>query len=457
MKKDLPVAITIAGSDSGGGAGIQADLKTFAVMGVHGTSAITSITAQNTVEVRAIHDIPLHIIEAQILTIYDDIGIDAGKTGMLSSKPIIDVVAKTIKEIQIPLVVDPVMIAKSGAKLLRDDAIESLIKNIIPLATVVTPNIPEAEVIIGRKIRSPRDLIEAAQIIVEEKGAEAAVVKGGHLEQEYSTDYLYYNGKIKEIKSPRIQTKNTHGTGCSFSAAIAAGLAKGKSIEESVEIAKKFISMAIDYGLNIGKGHGPVNPLAWTMIPAQRYQVLQNIKEAIEILRKNGDKVVHLIPEIFTNIAMAIEAPYARTPLDVASIPGRIARYKGNILVKTNPEFGLSRYLSSIILNAMKFDHKVRSAANIKFDNQVESIVKEKGYDYAYKADNDSQKNEEEHWINNIIRKRNRVPQIVFVPPKLGKEPQTIVLGRNATEVAEMIVEIAEKYIEKTNKDKQET
>jgi len=454
LKKDLPVAITIAGSDSGGGAGIQADLKTFAVMGVHGTSAITSITAQNTVEVRAIHDIPPHIIEAQILAIHDDIGIEAGKTGMLSSKPIIDIVAKTINKIQIPLVVDPVMIAKSGAKLLRDDAIEALIRNIIPLATVVTPNIPEAEVIVGKKIHTPKDSIEAAQIIVEEKGAEAAIVKGGHLENEYSIDYLYYNGKIKEIKSPRIMTKNTHGTGCSFSAAIAAGLAKGKSIEESVEIAKKFISMAIDYGLNIGKGHGPVNPLAWTMIPAQRYQVLQNIAEAIRVLKKNGDKVVTVIPEIFTNIAMAIEAPYAKTPLDVASVPGRIARYKNNILVKTNPEFGLSRYLSSIILNAMKFDRRIRSAANIKFDSIVESIVKERGYDYAYKAIDRPHTNEKEHWIIDVIRRKNRVPQVVFVPQKPGKEPQTIILGENAIEVAKIIVEIAEKYIEKTNKDR---
>jgi len=224
--KPLPVAITIAGSDSGGGAGIEADLKTFMALGVHGAVAITSITAQNTYQVTMIHDLPPEMVAEQIRVVHRDMGIDAGKTGMLSNKDIIKIVAETVEELGFPLVVDPVMVAKSGARLLREDAVETLIKHLIPKATIVTPNIPEAEILAGIKIESLDDMVEAARIIVEKHGAEAAIVKGGHLGGDESVDVLYYRGKHYYFRAERIQTKNTHGTGCSFSAALAALLAK---------------------------------------------------------------------------------------------------------------------------------------------------------------------------------------------------------------------------------------
>jgi hydroxymethylpyrimidine/phosphomethylpyrimidine kinase len=257
----LPVALTVAGSDSGGGAGIQADLKTFAALGVHGASAITAITAQNTLGVTDIMELQPALVAAQIDAVMLDIGAQAAKTGMLSSAPIIEVVATAVARYNIRnLVVDPVMVAKGGAKLLRDDAIEALRRRLLPLASVVTPNLPEAEVLLGRRIRTLDERRQAARDLVE-LGAHAAVVKGGHTDEALSIDHYFDGTELVELQSPRIATANTHGSGCVFSAAIAAGLAKGSDPLAAVHQAKEFITGAIERSLEVGRGHGPVNPM----------------------------------------------------------------------------------------------------------------------------------------------------------------------------------------------------
>ena len=256
----IPVALTIAGSDSGGGAGIQADLKTFAALGVHGTSAITAITAQNTITVDAIFELPIAIIVAQIDAVVSDLGVAAAKTGMLASSRIIEAVASSIEAHRIEkLVVDPVMVAKGGAKLLRDDAIEALRIRLFPLAAIITPNILEAEVILGRRVRILDDRREAARDLVA-LGPRAAVVKGGHAGDDV-TDVYWDGSAMVELPGVRIPTPNTHGSGCVFSAAIAAGLANGLEPLEAVREAKVFIGAAIERSLEIGHGHGPVNPM----------------------------------------------------------------------------------------------------------------------------------------------------------------------------------------------------
>ena len=446
----VPRALTIAGSDSGGGAGIQADLKTFAVMGVHGMSAITSITAQNTVEVRAIHDIPPDIVVAQIEAVADDIGVDAAKTGMLSNRGIIEAIIKPLDRYGFPLVVDPVMIAKSGAKLLRDDAIESMVKHLIPRASVVTPNRPEAERITGIKIVSLDDAREAARVIVEEYGARAAVVKGGHMEGEYSIDILYYNGEYREYKMPRVMKNTTHGTGCAFSAAIAAGLAKGRSIPEAVDVAKRFITMAIEYGLEIGGGHGPVNPVAWQAIPAERYKVLEVLESAIGIIVRNGELVSRLIPEVQMNIGMALPKPYARTIMDVAAVPGRIGRYRGNVIPGGKPEFGVSSHIARAILTVMEYNPGYRAAANIKLDKSVENAVKSLGLKAGVidrrlePRDVKEREGMTTQWgVRTVVESMGSVPDVIFDYGDYGKEPLTIVFGRDAVEVANRIVDIA--------------
>lgn len=256
----LPVALTIAGSDSGGGAGIQADLKTFAVLGVHGTSAVTAITAQNTVGVTRILELPASLIRDQIAAVVDDIGVQAAKTGMLSSPEIIEAVADAIGQMRIPnLVVDPVMVAKGGARLLRPDAVAALRERLVPLATVVTPNLPEAAVLLGRQVATLEERRQAARDLVA-MGASAAVVKGGHAEDDV-TDVFFDGSRLVELEGERIDTANTHGSGCVFSAAITARLAHGAEPLEAVRAAKDFITKAVAAAIEIGHGHGPVNPM----------------------------------------------------------------------------------------------------------------------------------------------------------------------------------------------------
>jgi len=254
----VPKAMTIAGSDSGAGAGIQADLKTFAALGVYGTSVLTAITAQNTVGVIGVHEIPTDIIVAQIDAVITDIGADAVKTGMLASSSIIEAVAGELERHQVRwLVVDPVMVAKSGDSLLREDAVDVLRSRLLPLAAVVTPNIPEAEALTETKIDSDADMRRAAEKIVG-MGARTVVVKGGHREGP-ATDLFYDGSGFREFSAPRIDTANTHGTGCTFASAVAAGLARGMDVAESVALAKDYVTEAIRRSFPIGRGHGPLN------------------------------------------------------------------------------------------------------------------------------------------------------------------------------------------------------
>jgi len=255
-----PRALTIAGSDSGGGAGIQADLKTFAALGVYGMSAITSVTAQNTVEVRCIRDLPPDVVAAQIDAVLEDIGADAVKTGMLSSVAIIEAVADSLQRFKVlQLVVDPVMVSKSGAALLQADAQDALKKLLLPMALLLTPNIPEAEVLSGKKIRNAGELFDAAEIICD-MGVKNLLIKGGHLPGEEVADY-FFGEVVSCFSAERIHTKNTHGTGCTLSAAICAYLAKGLGLEEAIAEAGEYLQGCIAHAdeLKIGRGHGPLH------------------------------------------------------------------------------------------------------------------------------------------------------------------------------------------------------
>jgi hydroxymethylpyrimidine/phosphomethylpyrimidine kinase len=253
-----PVALTIAGSDSGGGAGIQADLKTFAALGVYGTSAITAITAQNTQRVTRVFELPPDLVAAQIDAVVSDIGADAVKTGMLASAAIIEAVAAKLREHGLrPLVVDPVMVAKSGDRLLREDAVAALREQLLPLAAILTPNLPEAEVLLGRSLATWDDVRAAAKELVA-MGAQAVVMKGGHREGP-ATDILYDGQEFHEYTASRVDTVNTHGTGCTFASAIAAGLARGESLHSAVAMAKAYVTKALQSAYPVGHGHGPVH------------------------------------------------------------------------------------------------------------------------------------------------------------------------------------------------------
>lgn len=253
-----PIALTIAGSDSGGGAGIQADLKTFAAFGVYGASAVTAVTAQNTLGVTAIHEIPPDVVAAQIDAVLDDVGADAVKTGMLSSVPIIEAVADRLEHRAVErLVVDPVMVAKGGDRLLREDAVGALASRLLPLALVATPNAGEAEALAGRPVRTIEEAREAARAI-HALGPRWVVVKGGHFGED-AVDVLYDGGEFEEFPARRIATTSTHGTGCAFASAVAAALAQGDEAASAVAQAKTYVTAAIASAFPIGAGHGPLN------------------------------------------------------------------------------------------------------------------------------------------------------------------------------------------------------
>ncbi|WP_138753220.1 bifunctional hydroxymethylpyrimidine kinase/phosphomethylpyrimidine kinase [Paenibacillus sinopodophylli] len=260
-------ALTIAGSDSGGGAGIQADIKTFQELGAYGMSVITAITAQNTLGVQGVYPIEASAISRQLDSIGEDLTPDALKTGMLFSSEIIEIVAAKIKQYDWHnLIIDPVMIAKGGSTLLQQEAIRTFIKHLIPLALVTTPNIPEAELLAQMPIRSLSDREEAARILFQ-MGSRYVVIKGGHAApSERIVDLLFDGERYMYLESNRIDTRHTHGTGCTFSAAITAELAQGKAVSEAIRTAKAFIQAAIENQLGIGSGHGPTNHFAYRNI-----------------------------------------------------------------------------------------------------------------------------------------------------------------------------------------------
>jgi|SRR3972149_5108171 len=443
--------LTIAGSDSGGGAGIQADLKTFSSLGVYGMSAITSITAQNTVGVQGIHDLPPEFVALQIDSVISDIGVDAAKTGMLSSSAIIDVVASKVKKYKIPnLVIDPVMYAKSGDPLLRPDARDTLINKLLPLSTLITPNISEAEFLSGIKIKGIEDMKKAGKKIKKRVGADV-LVKGGHLRGK-AVDILYTDGEFFIFESERIDTKNTHGTGCTYSAAIASELAKGYSLYDAVKSAKVFITDAIKNSIEIGKGKGPTNPIASLYRDTEKYRTLIEMESVIEKLKEA--KIGILIPEVQSNMAVALSD--AKGFDDVMAIPCRIIKYGNDIITVSRPNFGVSRHIASIVLTVIKFDPTKKAVMNIKYSPEIISACKKlnlKIGSFNRKDEPKKLKAKEgsslEWGTEKAISESGFVPDIIYDTGDIGKEPIVRVIAENPEELSKKVISIKEYLIKK--------
>jgi hydroxymethylpyrimidine kinase/phosphomethylpyrimidine kinase len=437
--------LTIAGSDSGGGAGIQADLKAITLLGGYGMSVLTALTAQNTVGVQGIHEIPARFVEEQIDAVLSDIGADAIKTGMLANQEIIEVVSRKIKQYKVKkVVVDPVMVSKSGASLLRKDAQETLIKKLIPMAWVVTPNLMEASVLTGLKVSSLEGMKKAAHRIYK-LGAKHVVVKGGHL-RGMAVDLLYDGKNFMEMEGPRIETKNTHGTGCTFASAIATLLARGDTVDEAARKAKAFVAMAIQSGLSLGKGTGPTNPSAYVLREMERYQVIQELKRAMEVLKE--EKVGRLIPEVSSNLGYAL--PFAEGVEDVAAFPGRIVRFRDSVTTYSDAEFGASQHVANIILTVMKFDPEYCSAMNIRYSRETVARLGRKGFLVGHfdrrlepKRVKEKEGSSLEWGVGDVLRKMKRVPDFIYDEGGVGKEPMIRVLGRDPNEVVQKILKIA--------------
>jgi hydroxymethylpyrimidine/phosphomethylpyrimidine kinase len=259
----MQIALTIAGSDSGGGAGIQADLKTFHRFGVFGTSVITAITAQNTRGVAAWESVVPSLVRAQLDAVATDLRPAALKSGMLGDAATVEAVADGLRAHRLsPYVLDPVMVATSGDPLLRPDAVEAIIRRLIPLATLITPNLDEAELLLGQRVRDEAAMLDAARTLVDQHGAEAALVKGGHLTGHDAVDVLWADGRAHTFRHARIATRSTHGTGCTLSAAVAAHLAQGQALVDAVRASLDFVHRAIATAPGLGAGHGPLNHFA---------------------------------------------------------------------------------------------------------------------------------------------------------------------------------------------------
>ncbi|MEM2202964.1 MAG: bifunctional hydroxymethylpyrimidine kinase/phosphomethylpyrimidine kinase [Sulfolobales archaeon] len=450
-KPPIPRALTIAGVDSGGGAGIAADLKTFAALQVHGLVAVTSVTAQNTLGVFGIHDIPPSMVELQIDVVAEDIGVDAAKTGMLSNPGIVRSVARSVKKHGFPLVVDPVIFAKSGDRLLVEEAVEVMTKELLPLAKVVTPNKFEAERLSGIRIEGLGDAEKAGKIIREKYGPEIVVVKGGHLSGDKSIDIVIHgSGSVTMLEGPRVDGC-THGTGCSFSAAIAAYIARGEDLLNAVKKAKEFVTIAIERSYKVGKGHCPVNPTAYLELDAEKYRAERLVEEAIAIIEKRAEDVAKLIPEVQSNLVYALPHYLAKSPRDVIAIPGRIVNYMGKAKASGSPKPGASSHVARGVLAAMEIYPEYRAAMNIRYIPGLEDIASKAGFKiswYDRKEEPEDVKRKEGAsipWgVRTAINRIGSMPDIIIDYGDFGKEPGAKIFGKDPIDVVNKLLRLIE-------------
>lgn len=438
MKKIL----TVAGSDSCGGAGIQADLKAITLLGAHGLSVITALTAQNTQGVFGVHPVPVEFIAAQWDAVCADISIDAVKTGMLWNAQVISTVAEKTRRSKIPIrVFDPVMVSKSGAALLSKDGCAALVRELLPLCTIVTPNIPEARILSGCAIRTTQDMERAARRI-HRLGAGCVLIKGGH-RRGAAIDVLYDGSKMYQLATPRIATAHTHGTGCTLASAIAVELTRSDTLLDAVTKAKEFVAKAIAQAVPLGKGQGPLNPYPSLGRDAELYRVVKALQRAFQKLQAH--KAGSLIPEVQSNLGFAL--PEAHDVEDVVAFPGRIVRLGEDAVALAYPEPGASHHVARIILTVMSVNPQYRAAMNIRFAPEVLKKCRQQQWRIAKfdrRQEPEPVKQREgaslEWGIGAVLRRNSTIPDIIYDLGDLGKEPMIRVLGKTPEEVVNKVL-----------------
>jgi len=439
----VKIALSIAGSDSGAGAGVQADLKTFSALGVYGCTAITAITAQNTRKVAEIFEIPKDMIKAQIDSVMSDLPPDAVKIGMVYSRQTIEVVAKALQDFKKPVVLDPILAAGTGAKLLRDDAMQSFVSMLVPVCTLATPNRMEAEKLSGIKIESEKDGIEAAMKI-KEKGAANVIVKGGHFGKKTVTDLLVDStGSLVKISNPRVRIEESHGSGCNFSAAVTAHLARKMPLADACRMANEYVHNAIKNALKVGSGLPVTNPLSSIYKDSLRYNTITQLQQAVsEITKIPG--FYSLIPETQTNFVYAL--PDAADADDVAGIRGRIVRAGDLAVAVSTIEFGASRHVASAVIAYMSLNPSIRSAINIRFEDSI--LKKTKGLSVAsYDRSGEPAEIKKKEgltipWGIRTALTAKPNADAIYHRGDVGKEPMTIVFGKDPGEVVAKISRI---------------
>jgi hydroxymethylpyrimidine kinase/phosphomethylpyrimidine kinase len=431
------VVLTIGGSDSGGGAGIQADVKTFSALGVYGTSIVTAVTAQNTVGVKSVFGLDPEAISAQFDSLFEDFDINCIKTGMLYSKETVSIVADWLEDTKAMLVLDPVLEAEAGGKLLRPEAFSAMKEELIPLARVVTPNIFEAQAITGINVKDLESAKLAASRIVD-MGGQAAIVTGGHLN---FTDVLFEDDKVHLIEGKRVDG-GTHGVGCTYSAALTSFLARNWPLKDSALAAKQFAIDSIAYSHAVGRGASPVNQFARPLQEANRFRAITDIYQALDRLADEPN-LWRFIPEVGCNIGMAI--PSAVGTEDIVAVEGRLIRAGKKVHQSGCPRFGASSHIARIILAAMKFDKAVRSAMNLRLSKQTLDICKDLGLAVAsFDRKNEPPGSKTMSWgTEKAILNAGFVPDIIWDSGGPGKEPMIRLLGKSATSVADSAIRIA--------------
>ena len=445
----MKVALSIAGSDSGAGAGIQADLKTFTSLGVYGCTAITAVTAQNTQEVSSVFEVTPECITEQIRSVILDMPPDAIKIGMVYNKPNIETIRRVLKGSKVPIVLDPILSAGTGGKLLLPEAFESFKADLIPLSTIITPNRIEAQKITGIQIISRSDIARAARKI-KNLGAKNVIIKGNHFEKKQVADILLTSeGRLIEISNSKLSSEEMHGSGCNFSAAITAFLARNFSIIDAFKLANKYVRDSLQNALKIGKGLLVSNPASSMYDYASRYVVLKGLQWAIEDI-ETSDNFGILLPETQSNIAFAL--PDARELDHIAAIKGRIIKI-GNTARSASSmvEFGASKHVGSALLAYMTVNRLVRSAMNIKYDEKIRKITKA-----VFKVSNYDRSKEPRHilkkegmsifWGIKYALAKNPEAEIIYHEGAVGKEPMCIIFASNPAEVVNKIRTILKRY-----------
>ena len=444
----MKIALSIAGSDSGAGAGIQADLKTFSALGVYGCTAITAITAQNTRKVSDIFEVSPAMVAQQIRSIMTDMPPDAIKVGMVYSKQTIDAVCRSLKGSEVPIVLDSIFAAGTGAKLLRDDAFDLFVSKLLPMCALVTPNRIEAERLAGIRIRTEGDGVKAAKKI-SRLGAENVIVKGGHFGASSVTDLLLDSkGRMTRITNPRIKIEESHGSGCNFSSAVTAYLAKGAALHDACRMANEYVHIAIKNAVRVGKGLPVTNPLSAIYRDASRYRVLAELQAAVEQVSALAD-FYKLIPETQTNFVYAL--PDAAGASEVAGVRGRIVRIGNSAVPASYIEFGASKHMASAVIGYMRVNPAFRSVINIRFNGELgktcRSLFSVSSYDRSRQPRGVKKKEGSSvSWGTMQALSKNPKAEVIYHKGDIGKEPMITVFGRNPSEVAAKIKAILENY-----------
>ncbi len=424
-------ALTIAGSDSVGGAGLQADLKAFEAVGIHGCSVVTCVTSQNTKSVSSIFPIPLPHIASQLRSVIEDVDLDAVKTGMLYSADIVNLVSSQLREVDAPIVVDPVMAATTGSSLHTEGLVETLVTKLIPISTLVTPNLHEAAQLSGVVVKDARSAKSAALEILE-MGPKAVLVKGGHLKGSDAADYLFVGAKMTKLSSPRIDAE-VHGTGCALASLIAGNMALGLDIEDAVRRSKGMIYKAILAREKVGAGVPCANPLAVVRIEAGKTSMLEDLEAAGSELEKIMDS--RFIPEVGTNMGYSVMGAMEQD--EVAAFDGRIVRVGQRARKVGCARFGASKHVARIALAVSSHEPDKRCALNIKYSQENLEACRRANlsistFDRRYEPKGVSSMT----WgVHKAIERHGSVPDVIFDRGGVGKEPMIRVLGRDPEDV----------------------